>query len=76
MKTSNKNKNISSEFDFFLTNPLTQFEGQYVAILGKKVISHGSSAKKVWEQAKKKYPKSLPTIAKIPKKEILIMIWK
>lgn len=61
----------SPEFDFFLHNPLSRYEGMYVAILGKKVVASGISAKDVWDDAIKKYPKQIPTIAKLPKKENL-----
>lgn len=66
----------SPEFDFFVHNPLTRYEGMYVAILGRKVIASGKSAKEVWTNGKKKYPRSLPTIAKIPRQEIMVMIWR
>lgn len=77
MKTTFKRKkDFSPEFEFFVSNPLSRYEGRYVAILGQRVIASGASAKKVWATARKKYPKSYPTIAKIPKKEILVMSWK
>ena len=76
MKNRKKQKGISPEFEFFINAPLNQYEGKYIAIVGKKVVSSGSSAKQVWDQARKKLPNSLPTIAKIPKKEVLIMLWK
>lgn len=75
-KHKQMSKTPSHEFDFFLHNPLTEYEGKYVAILGKKVISSGMSAKDVWKEALKKYPKSLPTMAKIPKQDILVLSWK
>jgi len=75
-KTKKESIEISPEFDFFVHNPLTKYEGRYVAILGRKVIASGKSAKEVWGEAKKRYPNSLPTIAKIPKEEILVMIWR
>lgn len=71
-----KSLKISSEFDFFLHNPLTRYEGKYVAILGKKVVASGISAKDVWDEVIKKYPNQIPTIAKLPKNEILVMIWR
>lgn len=74
MKTQN-NKN-SQEFDFFLRANLEKYKGEYVAIVGKKIASHGKNAKEVWEKAKNKFPDSLPTIAKIPREEALILIWK
>ena len=75
MKNQHTRKTISSEFDFFIKTPLTKYEGQYVAILGRKIVSSGPSARLVWLKAKKKHPKSLPTIAKIPKKEVLVLLW-
>ncbi|OGK09871.1 hypothetical protein A2767_01610 [Candidatus Roizmanbacteria bacterium RIFCSPHIGHO2_01_FULL_35_10] len=73
MKNTQK---MSPEFDYFIHHPLTKYEGQYVAILGKKIISSGKTATVVWNKAQKKYPNSLPTIAKIPKKEAMILLWK
>jgi hypothetical protein len=69
-------KKTSPEFEFFAHTPLTKYKGQYVALVGKRVVACGSSAQDVWEKAKKKYPQKLPTIAKIPKEEVLIMRWK
>lgn len=76
MKSKLIKKGTSEEFDYFIQSPLTKYEGMYVAIIGKRVVSSGPTAKNVWEKAKKKYPKSLPTIAKIPKKEVLILKWR
>lgn len=76
MKTKKKQKQISPEFDFFIHAQLDQYEGKYVAILGKKVVGSGISAKEVWERTKKKYPKSIPTIAKVPKQEVLVLLWR
>lgn len=66
MKNTQK---MSPEFDYFIHHPLTKYEGQYVAILGKKIVSSGKTATAVWNKAKKRYPKSLPTLAKVPKEE-------
>ena len=71
-----KELKTSPEFDFFLHNPLTRYEGKYVAILGKKVVASGISAKDVWDEVIKKYPNQIPTIAKLPKKEVMVMIWR
>lgn len=73
-KTIAKSLKTSPEFDFFVHSPLTEYEGMYVAIFGRKVVASGKSAKEVWIKAKKKYPRALATIAKIPKNEILVMI--
>lgn len=70
-----KNKTNSSEFEYFVKTPLTNYEGQYVALVGEKVVASGSTAKEVWEKAKKKYPNKLPTLAKLPKEEVLVLTW-
>lgn len=64
----------SEEFDYFLQANLRKYRGEYVAIVGKRVAAHGSNAKEVWEKARKKYPHSLPTLAKLPKEEILVLL--
>ena len=76
MKSINKLQSQSEEFEFFIHNPLNNYEGKYIAIVGKKVVSSGSSAKETWDKARKKLPKSIPTIAKIPKKEVMVLVWK
>ncbi len=68
LKTMRK---TSTEFDFFVHTPLTKYKGKYVALVGKKVVAFGVSAKDVWEKARKKHPQKLPTIAKIPKEEVV-----
>lgn len=67
-------KSVFPEFRFFIETPLKEYEGSYVALLGKKVVASRHLAKDVWEKARKKYPKYLPTIAKVPRKEVLVMI--
>ena len=63
----------SQEFEFFLKFPLKKYRGKYIAILGKKIVASGKTAKEVWEKARKKYPRQLPTIAKLPKEETLVL---
>ena len=82
MRTKVKKKKLrtlrSPEFEHFLKTPLKRYKGQYVAILGSKVVASGKDAKEVWEKARKKYPKKLPTLAKLPKEETLVLkvLWK
>ncbi len=62
----------SKEFEFYLRTDLSKYKGKYVAIVGDKVVASGDNAKEVFEEAKKKTGK-IPTIAKIPKEEALIL---
>lgn len=59
------------DIEWFSRADLSKYKGKYVAILDKKVIAHGNNAKKVWEEAKKKYPKKKSYLAKIPSDETL-----
>lgn len=77
MEVKAKNKSLktsrSPELDYFLKTPLKKYQGKYVAILKNKVIASGKDAKEVWKEARKKYPKQLPTLAKVPKEETLVL---
>ena len=52
---------------------LSKYSGKYIAIVGDKVVASGENAKEVLEEAKKKFPDDIPTLAKIPKEEALIL---
>lgn len=66
----------SDEFDFFVNADLKRYHGQYVAIVGRRVAAAGTNAKDAWQKARKQYPRSVPTIAKLPKEEILVLLWR
>lgn len=63
---------MSKEFEFFVKTDLSKYKGKYIAIVDCKVVASGDNAKNVWEMAKEKTGK-IPTIAKIPKEEALIL---
>ncbi|MBI2449813.1 succinyl-CoA synthetase subunit alpha [Candidatus Pacearchaeota archaeon] len=62
----------SKEFEFYVKADLSKYKGKYVAIVDDKVVASGDNAKRVFEEAKKKTGK-IPTIAKIPNEEALIL---
>ena len=68
----------SKEFDFYVKANLQKYEGKYIAIVGKKVVSSGDNAKVVLDAATKKFPKKMPMLAKIPREGtfILKLQWK
>ncbi len=63
----------SKEFEFYVKTDLSKYGGKYVAIVENNVVSSGDNAKKVWEEAKKKFPSKKPLLAKIPREETLIL---
>ena len=65
----------SKEFEFYLKADLREYEGKYIAIVENKVVASGENAKEVFDEAKKKTGK-IPTMAKIPREEALILTLK
>lgn len=78
MPKRRRNKAPSVEFDFFIRADLARFAGQYIAIVGQKVVASGPNAQTVWRQAKRRFPSSTPTIGKLPRAETLVLclLWR
>ena len=62
----------SKEFEFYVKADLSKYEGKYITIVDDKVVASGDNAKDVWNEAKKKTGR-IPTLAKVPKEEALIL---
>lgn len=67
---------MKEELKLFTSFPkeMEQFRGKHVAIIGKKIVASGDSAKEVFEKARKYYPEKIPVLAFIPRKEALILV--
>ena len=63
----------SVEFKYLTANPLEQFSGEWVAVVGEEVVAHGPSVLKVHARAMKARPGSAPLFAKIPKGDLMIL---
>ena len=46
---------------------------EWIAVVDNKVVSHGKNAKKVFQEAKHKFPGKSPLITKVPGKETMIL---
>jgi lysine/ornithine N-monooxygenase len=66
---------MREELKWFASFPkeMEQFRGKHVAIIGRKVVASGDSAKEVFEKAKKEYPDKMPVLAFIPRREALVL---
>jgi len=64
---------MDEEIKWFASADLDKYAGKYIAIIGKKIVASGNNAKDVWNDAKAAYPDKTPTLAKIPKEELLIL---
>ena len=63
---------LERNYEAYLQTSLSSYLGEWVAICDNKVVSHGKNVKKVFEEAKKKYPNKKPLLTKVPSKETLI----
>jgi len=53
-----------------------KYPGKYIAIVNEEIAAIGDEPKKVDEEARKKYPESIPLVVYLPKKselELLIL---
>ena len=66
---------MKSELKLFATVPkeMEQFRWKHVAMIGRKVVASGDSAKEVFEKARKQYPDKMPVLAYIPRREALVL---
>ena len=63
---------MNENYNFFMKADLSSYIGKWIAICNEKIVSQGSDAKKVFEEAKKKCPKEKPLLTKVPEKETMI----
>ena len=63
---------MKDNYKYFMKTNVDSYIGQWIAICDEKIVSHGKDVKKVFMEAKKKYPKEKPFIARIPDKDTMI----
>lgn len=54
-----------ADYEWFLKENLSKYSGKWVAIVDKQVIATGNDAVLVVKEAKSKYPKKRPFLAKV-----------
>lgn len=64
---------MADEYSFYLNSDLKDYLGQWIAVVGQKVVAHGDNAKKVYDEAKKEFPNKVPFIACVPKATAMIL---
>lgn len=57
-----------ADYEWFLKREFKEYDGQWIAIVNKKVVAHGKSVKNVIEEARRKFPSRRPSITKIRNK--------
>ncbi len=63
-----------NEFQCLMSMPnLGDYLGKWIAIVEDKVIASGDDGKRVFEEAKAKYPKGEPLILKVPADTVMLL---
>lgn len=62
-----------SNYNFFIKTNTSAYKGEWVAISGEKIVSHGRDAQKVYKQAKQIVKTSDISLGKIPQENTLVL---
>ena len=64
----------AKSYEWFSQADLNRYKGRYVVIRGRRVLSSGKSPDRLLQKFRRKYPKEIPLLAKIPNDETLILV--
>jgi hypothetical protein len=60
-------------FEWIVTQNLTDYSGLWIAIVDKRIVSKGNDALEVVEIARRMHPKKVPFVFKVPSSETITM---
>jgi hypothetical protein len=67
-------KKKTDEFNCLLSMPdLGKYVGKWIVIVDNKIVSTGTVGKKVFAEAKQKYPDSKPLLMKVPSETVMLL---
>lgn len=64
---------MSENFQAFLKLNQEKYANKYVVIVNKKLVASGQDIVTMLKSARKRYPKQVPFVAKIPDKSVLVL---
>ena len=64
---------MEDNYASFLKLDVKNYQDKWIAIVDGRVVSSKKSFKETYEEAKDKFPKKNPLIAKIPSKKVMIL---
>lgn len=66
-------RKVSSNYDFFVKTDTSKYQGEWLAIVDKKIIAHGKRADVVYKAASKKTKSKHISLAKAPNAQMLVL---
>ena len=64
---------MEDNYTSFLKLNVKDYQNRWIAIVNGEVVSARKSFKETYQEAKEKFPKKSPLIAKIPSKKVMIL---
>jgi len=65
---------MSKNYEWYVKADVSKYAGKWIAIVDEKVIVEGEDAKKVYNEAKERFPQKKPSLAKVPTKDTLVLV--
>jgi hypothetical protein len=63
-------------YSFFmrsLRRLVDKYEGEYVAVVGARVVAHGRDGKDVYDRARRAHPEAKMLLAQVPVREAMVL---
>lgn len=64
-----------AELDYLMSSEvaLEEYVGLWVAVIGRRIVAKGETAKEVYEKAISAFPKKEPFLTKLPKEKVMLL---
>lgn len=64
-----------TELDYLMSSQahIEKYVGLWVAVVGKKIVASGESAKDVYDKAILAFPGEEPFVAKVPREKVMLL---
>ncbi len=64
---------MTKNFEAYLELDKTGLENKYVIIVNGEIVAKGEDIENMLDRVRKKYPKEIPFVAKVPDERLLIL---
>lgn len=64
---------MNKNYQFYMKADVSCYTGEWVAVCGQRIVSHGKDFTKVLTDAKTQCPKEVPFIARVPEDDDMIL---
>jgi len=64
---------MTKNFQTFLKLDKSKYADEYIVIVDKRLVASGKDIVSILKTVRKRYPKKLPFVAKIPEKSVLVL---